>query len=173
MNEHWWQDPVEGRRVARWSFPILCVLGGYAAVGPIGGLIGFLLIPIIFAAAFFETRGSLFFLQFAHLRPPERRRVPVWFPWLGMLLGSIALVMVGSWLSGSIQAHVNRGIGSAILGAALAGAGALFFAGVFTLLGYWIDKELGAWVERQGEEEMPEQYRKKRKRRRDRNSETR
>jgi hypothetical protein len=159
----WWRDPVEARRVARWSFPALCVLGAYAAVGPVGGLIGFLLIFAVFAAAFFEARGSLFFLQFAHLRPPERKRGPVWLPWLAMLLGGIALIIVGSWLSGIVHDRLSHAAGQAIGGAAIAGAGALFFAGLFTLLGYWIDKELGDWVDRQGEEEMPEQYRKKRK----------
>jgi hypothetical protein len=157
----WWRDPVEARRVARWSFPALCVLGAYAAVGPVGGLIGFLLIFAVFAAAFFEARGSLFFLQFAHLRPPERKRGPVWLPWLAMLLGGIALIIVGSWLSGIVHDRLSHAAGQAIGGAAIAGAGALFFAGLFTLLGYWIDKELGDWVDRQGEEEMPEQYRTK------------
>ncbi len=84
-----------------------------------------------------------------------------------MFLGSIALLIVGSWLGGIVGDHLNRTAGQAITGAAMAVAGALFFAGLFTLLGYWIDKELGAWVDRQGEEEMPEQYRKKRGRKRD------
>jgi len=167
MSERWWRDPVDARRVARWSFPAICLLGAYAAIGPLGGLIAFLLLPVIFTAAFFETRGSLFFLQFAHLRSPERRRGPIWLPWLGMLLGSIAFLIVGSWLGGIAGDHLNHTIGQAITGAALAGTGALFFAGLFTLLGYWIDKELGAWVERQGEEEMPEQFRNKPKKRKD------
>jgi hypothetical protein len=165
MNQ-WWRDPVEARCVARWSFPVICVLGAYAAVGPVGGLIGFLLIFAIFTAAFFEARGSLFFLQFAHLRSPEHKRAPVWLPWLAMLLGGIALIIAGSWLGGIVENHLNHASGQAINGAAIAGAGALFFAGLFTLLGYWIDKELADWVDRQGEEEMPEQYRKKRDRRR-------
>ena len=160
MNQ-WWRDPVEARRIARWSFPALCVLGAYAAVGPVGGVIGFLLIFVIFTAAFFEARGSLFFLQFAHLRPPERKRGPVWLPWLGMLLGAIALIVAGSWLSGIVHDHLSHTGSAAINGAIIAGAGALFFGGLFTLLGYWIDKELGDWVDRQGEEEMPEQYRAK------------
>lgn len=126
-----------------------------------GGLIGFLLIFAIFAAAFFEARGSLFFLQFAHLRPSDRNRGPVWLPWLGMLLSGIALIIVGSWLSGIIHDHLSHAAAQAINGAAIAGAGALFFAGLFTLLGYWIDKELADWVDRQGEEEMPEQFRTK------------
>lgn len=167
MNQ-WWRDPVEARRLARWSFPAICLLGAYAAVGPAGGLIAFLLIPVIFAAAFFEARGSLFFLQFAHLRPPERKRWPVWLPWLGMLLGSVALVVAGSWLGGVTGDHLSHTVGQAIGGAAIAGAGALFFAGLFTLLGYWIDKELAGWVERQGEEEMPEQFRDKPRKRKGR-----
>ncbi|MCA1670419.1 MAG: hypothetical protein LC793_24170 [Thermomicrobia bacterium] len=162
MNQ-WWRDPVEARRVARWSFPAICALGAYAAVGPVGGLIGFLLIPVIFTAAFFEARGSLFFLQFAHLRPPDRKRGPVWLPWLGMLLGGIALIVAGSWLSGIAHEHLSHVVGQAVNGAAIAGAGALFFASLFTLLGYWIDKELAGWVERQGEDEMPEQFRNKRR----------
>jgi hypothetical protein len=157
----WWRDPVEARRVARWSFPAICVLGAYAAVGPVGGLVGFLLMLAIFPAAFFEARGSLFFLQFAHLRPSDRTRGPVWLPWLGMLLGGIALAIVGSWLGGIVHGHLSHAAGQAISGAAIAGAGALFFAGLFTLLGYWIDKELADWVDRQGEEEMPEQFRTK------------
>ncbi|MCA1668154.1 MAG: hypothetical protein LC793_12320, partial [Thermomicrobia bacterium] len=71
-----------------------------------------------------------------------------------------------SWLGGTVGDRLNRTVGNAITGAALAAAGALFFAGLFTLLGYWIDRELGNWIERQGEEEMPEQYRKKRGRKR-------
>lgn len=162
----WWQDPVEGRRVARWSFPAMCLLGGYAAVGPLGGLIGFLLVFVIFAAAFFEARGSLFFLQFAHLRPRGSHRAPAWWPWLAMLLGGIAVIVAGSWLGGIVGDHLNVTAGYAISGAAIAAAGALFFAGLFTLLGYWIDKELGDWVARQGEDEMPEQFREKRGRKR-------
>ncbi len=158
MNQ-WWRDPVEARRVARWSFPAICALGAYAAVGPVGGLIGFLLIFAIFAAAFFEARGSLFFLQFAHLRTTGRG--PAWLPWLGMLLGGIALLIAGSWLGGIAHDHLGHTAGQAINGAAIAGSGALFFAGLFTLLGYWIDKELGDWVDRQGEDEMPEKYRTK------------
>jgi hypothetical protein len=170
MNQ-WWKDPVEARRVARWSFPAICALGAYAAVGPLGGLVGFLLLPVIFAAAFFEARGSLFFLQFQHLVPPGRRRGPAWLPWLLMLLGGIALAIVGAWLGGVVRAHVQTTLGDAVAGASVAGAGALFFAGLFTLLGNWIDKELAGWIDRQGEEEMPEQYRdKKRKWKRDRRS---
>ena len=41
MSEQWWRDPVDARRVARWSFPAICLLGAYAAIGPLGGLIGF------------------------------------------------------------------------------------------------------------------------------------
>jgi hypothetical protein len=164
MNQ-WWRDPVEARQVARWSFPAICVLGAYAAAGPAGGLIGLLLLPVIFTAAFFESRGSLFFLQFAHLRPPERRRWPVWLPWLGMLLGGIALIAAGSWLGGIVHDHLSHAASQTINGAAIAGAGTLFFAGLFTLLGYWIDKELAGWVERQGEEEMPEQFRTRRTKR--------
>ena len=167
MNQ-WWKDPVEARRVARWSFPAICLLGAYGAVGPLGGLVSFLLIFAIFVAAFFEARGSLFFLQFAHLRPPGSRRGPAWWPWLAMLVGSIAVIVAGSWLGGIAEDHLNRTVGHAITGATLAAAGALFFAGLFTLLGYWIDKELGDWVERQGEEEMPEQYRDKSRRRKGR-----
>ncbi len=162
----WWQDPVEARRVARWSFPAICLLGAYGAIGPLGGLVSFLLIFAIFVAAFFEARGSLFFLQFAHLRPSESHRGPAWWPWLTMVIGSIAVIVAGSWLGGIVDDHLNRTAGNAITGAAIAAAGALFFAGLFTLLGYWIDKELGDWVERQGEEEMPEQFRKKRGRKR-------
>jgi len=165
MNQ-WWRDPVEARRVARCSFPAICLLGAYGAVGPLGGLVSFLLIFAIFVAAFFEARGSLFFLQFAHLRSPESHRGPAWWPWLAMLCGSIAVIVAGSWLGGITGDHLNRTAGNAITGAALAAAGALFFAGLFTLLGYWIDKELGNWVERQGEEEIPEQYRKQRDRKR-------
>jgi hypothetical protein len=166
MSEQWWKDPVEARRVARWSFPAICVLGAYAATGPLGGLVAFLLIFLIFVAAFYEARGSLFFLQFAHLRPPGSRRGPAWWPWLAMFLGSIPLLVAGTWLGGVVGDHLNHIVGQAINGATLAAAGALFFAGLFTLLGYWIDKELGAWVERQGEEEMPEQFREKKRKRR-------
>ncbi len=152
--EQWWRDPVEGRRAARWSFPALCVLGGYAAVGPLGGLIALLLFLAVLATAYFEARGSLFFIQYAPPRPPGQRAAPPWLPWLGMLLASIALLVAGSWLGGIIGERLHRGTGQAITGAAITGAGALFFAGLFTLLGYWIDKELAAWVNRQGEEEM-------------------
>ncbi|MDQ2783890.1 MAG: hypothetical protein M3Y58_02680 [Chloroflexota bacterium] len=162
----WWQDPVEARRVARWSFPAICLLGAYGAVGPLGGLVSFLLIFAIFIAAFFEARGSLFFLQFAHLRPPEGHRGPAWWPWLAMVIGGVASIAAGSEIGGIVGDHLNHTAGNAITGAALAAAGALFFAGLFTLLGYWIDKELGNWVARQGEEEMPEQYRKQRGRKR-------
>jgi hypothetical protein len=152
MQEQWWRDPVEGRRVARWSFLGICALGGYAAVGPAGGLAAMLLFVLIIVAAFFEARGSLFFLQYAPPRTPGRRALPSWWPWLAMLLGSIALVVAGTWLGGIVQDRLNRGIGRFISTAAIAGAGALFFAGVFTLLGYWIDRELGAWIGRQGDE---------------------
>ncbi|MCA1670469.1 MAG: hypothetical protein LC793_24430, partial [Thermomicrobia bacterium] len=107
MNQ-WWRDPVEARRVARWSFPALCLLGAYGAVGPLGGLVSFLLIFAIFVAAFFEARGSLFFLQFAHLRPAESHRGPAWWPWLAMLIGSIAVIVVASWLGGIVGDHLNR-----------------------------------------------------------------
>lgn len=159
--ERWWRDPVEARRVARWSFPAMILLGAYAAAGPVGGLIGLLLFPLVVTAAIFEARGSLFFLQFAHLRPAERARLPAWLPWLAMLLGSVALIVAGTWLGGLVHDHLSHTAGQAINGAALAGAAALFLAGLFTLLGCWIDKELAGWVERQGEEEMPEQYRTK------------
>jgi hypothetical protein len=165
MNQ-WWKDPIEARRVARWSFPAICLLGAYGATGPLGGLVSFLLLFIIFVAAFFEARGSLFILQFAHLRPSAGHRGPAWWPWLAMVVGSIAALIAGSWLGGIVGDHLNRTAGHAITGAAIAAAGALFFAGLFTLLGYWIDKELGDWVERQGEEEMPEQYRNPKRKRR-------
>ncbi len=167
MNQ-WWKDPVEARRVARWSFPAICLLGAYGATGPLGGLVSFLLVFVIFVAAFFEARGSLFFLQFAHLRPAGKHRGPAWWPWLAMVVGSIAALIAGSWLGGIVSDHLNPTIGHAITGAAIAAAGALFFAGLFTLLGYWIDKELANWVERQGEEEMPEQFRTKREKKRNR-----
>ena len=126
----------------------------------VGGLIGFLLIFVIFAAAFFEARGSLFFLQFAHLRPPERQRGPVWLPVAGDAprrhrpdhRGQLARRHRPTTISTIPPARQSTARPSP-------GAGALFFAGLFTLLGYWIDKELGDWVDRQGEEEMPEQFR--------------
>lgn len=152
--EQWWRDPVEGRRVARWSFPALCILGGYAAIGPLGGLIALLLFVAVLMAAFYEARGSLFFLQYAPPRPPGRRAAPPWWPWLVMFVAGIALLIAGAWLGGIIGERLHRGTGQFVTGAAIAGAGALFFAGLFTLLGYWIDKELAAWVNRQGEEEM-------------------
>jgi hypothetical protein len=167
MSEQWWKDPIEARQVARWSFIGICMLGGYVAVGPLGGLVAILLFVAILVAAFFEARGSLFFLQYAPPRTPGRRAVPPWWPWLVMLLGSIALLIAGTWLGGFVGDHVHHGTGQFITAAAIAGAGALFFAGLFTLLGYWIDRELSAWMARQGDELVNEEPRRGRPRRRD------
>lgn len=167
MSEQWWKDPIEARQVARWSFIGICVLGGYVAVGPLGGLVAIILFVAILIAAFFEARGSLFFLQYAPSPTPGRRALPPWWPWLVMLLGSIVLLIAGTWLGGFIGNHVHRGTGRFITAAAIAGAGALFFAGLFTLLGYWIDRELSAWISRQGDELVNEEPRRGRPRRRD------
>jgi hypothetical protein len=164
MSEQWWKDPIEARRVARWSFIGICVLGGYVAVGPLGGLAAMILFVAILAAAFFEARGSLFFLQYAPPRTSGHRAPPPWWPWLVMLLGSIVLLIAGSWLGGFITDHVHRGTGRFISAAAIAGAGTLFFAGLFTLLGYWIDRELAGWIERQGDELVDEEPRRGRRR---------
>ncbi len=44
--------------------------------------------------------------------------------------------------------------GDVLTAMTLAGAGGLFLGGLFTLLGYYIDKELVAWVDRTAAEEM-------------------
>jgi hypothetical protein len=170
MTSEWWKDPIEARQVARWSFIGICALGGYVAVGPAGGLVAIVLFVAILAAAFFEARGSLFFLQYAPPRVPGQRALPPWLPWLVMLLASIALLIAGSWLGGLVTDHVHSGTGRFITAAAIAGAGALFFAGLFTLLGYWIDKELSAWITRQGDDLVDEEPRRGRRRRDDRPS---
>jgi hypothetical protein len=163
MSGKWWQDPIEARQVARWAFIGIILLGGYAAVGPLGGLVAMLLFIAILVAAFFEARGSLFFLQYAPPRPPGRFAPPPWWPWLAMLLGGIALLIAGTWLGGIVADHLHRGTGKFITAAAIAGSGALFFAGLFTLLGYWIDRELTGWIERQGDDMVDDEPRRGRR----------
>jgi hypothetical protein len=123
-------------------------------------------IAILFAA-FFEARGSLFFLQYAPRRTSGRRAPPPWWPWLVMLFGSVALLVAGSWLGGIIEDNIHRGTGRFITAAAITGAATLFFGGLFTLLGYWIDRELSAWIARQDDELVNEEPRRGRPRRGD------
>lgn len=147
----WWRDPFAARRAARWSLP------GFAAAGAASALIGggwgaLLTTAIILAlpvAAFFEARGSLFVLHYATSAHASRRFPPRWWPWFVAFAGSVPLVIASGRLAGVIGGTA----GDMILAAMLAAAGGLFLGGLFTLLGYYLDKELMAWFDRAANED--------------------
>jgi len=149
----WWRDPFTARRVARWSLPVLVGIAGLSALlGRIGALLAALVLFALPVMAFFEARGSLFVLQYATSAYgyTPRRFPPKWWPWLAAIIGAIVLLVAGGNLAGWIGGKV----GDVLTAMTLTGAGGLFLGGLFTLLGYYLDKELVAWVDRAGEEEM-------------------
>jgi len=147
----WWRDPFTARRVARWSLPVLVIVSGASALlGDIGGLIAAVVIFALPVAAFFEARGSLFVLQYATSAYATRRFPPKWWPWFAALVGAIALLFAG----GTLASRIGGKAGDVLTAMTLAGAGGLFLGGLFTLLGYYIDKELVSWVDRTAAEEM-------------------
>ncbi len=150
----WWRDPFAARKVARWSLPGFAAAGAASALigGGWGTLLGTAVIAALPVAAFFEARGSLFVLHYATSASAPRRFPPRWWPWFVALVGAVALVFAGGWLSGLVGGRA----GDALLAATLAAAGGLFLGGLFTLLGYYLDKELSAWFDRAADEEARE-----------------
>lgn len=152
MGGQWWRDPFLMRRVARWSLLPLALLAALCAVvgGLFSGLFVMLIIIALPVAAFYEARGSLIVLEYASSAFAPATKKPKWLPWLGALVGGVVVVIAFGWIAGRLPQPWSDMLTAAAL---TTGAG-LFLGGFFTLLGYYLDRELVAWVGRAGEEEM-------------------
>ncbi len=158
MSGGWWRDPFLMRRAARWSLLPLTIVGALCAVG--GGFLAGLLVTAIIVllpvAAFYEARGSLFVLQYTSssatmyggAAPASRR--PRWLPWLGIMVGGVAVIVVFAWIAGRLP----RPWAEMLTAAALVCGIGLFLGGLFTLGAYYLDREIASWFDREAEADM-------------------